>query len=137
MAGNLIKAFLGDGSGGFTEVETEVYTSEDKAAILAINKQLASIDTKTASFDLVLADAGAYIRSTSATAITCTVPLSSQQNIPVNTIITIRQAGAGQVSITFAIGVSLNGDVKTAGQHKSLQLIKVGNDTWDIVGGVV
>ncbi len=136
MAGGLIKAFQDNGAGGFQECETELYSSADKAAVATINNRVASLVTKTASFDLVLSEAGAYIRSTSATAITATVPLSSSVDFPSGTIITIRQAGAGQVTVNYAIGVTLNGDRKTAAQHKSLQIIKVGNDTWDIVGGI-
>lgn len=97
--------------------------------------QVKSIIAKTGNFTLVLADAGAYIRSTASGAITCTVPLNSGVEIPVKSVITIRQAGTGVVTIAPASGVTLNGGLKTGGQHKSLQLIKIDTNVWDVEGG--
>lgn len=137
MAGTGIKAFKNNGDGTFSEVDTEEYTSADKAAVATINRQVASLVTKSANFTFDLSEAGAYIRYTGSTAITATVPASTTADFPTGTIITIRQAGAGVVTVSGTIGVTLNGYANTAGQNKSLQIIKVGNDTWDIVGGVV
>ncbi len=137
MAGNgLIKAFQDNGIGGFQECETEVFETTEKQAVQTINKQVASLVTKSSSFTLELSDAGAYIRSTSISNITGTVPPSSSVAFAAGTIITFRQAGAGKVTAYAGVGVTLNGDPNTAGQNKALQIIKVGNDTWDIVGGV-
>jgi hypothetical protein len=138
MAANrLIKAFQDNGTGGFQECETEVFETSEKNAVQTINKQVASLVTKTANFTFALTEAGAYIRSTGASNITATVPASVTTDFPAGTIITVRQAGAGVVNISNTVGVTLNGYANTSGQNKSLQIIKVGNDTWDIVGGVV
>jgi hypothetical protein len=137
MAANGIKAFKNNGDGTFSEVDTEEYTSDDKAAVATINRQVASLVTKSANFTFALSEAGAYIRYTGSGTITATVPASATTDFPQGTIITIRQAGAGVVTVSGSIGVTLNGYTNTAGQNKSLQIIKVGNDTWDIVGGVV
>ena len=136
MAADQIRAFKDSGSGSFVEVDTEEYTAANKAAVATINKQVASIVTKTANFTFALTEAGAYIRSTSATAIIATIDIDTNVSFPIGTILTIRQAGAGQVTVSYGIGVTLNGDRKTAAQHKSLQIIKVANDTWDVIGGV-
>ena len=136
MAADQIRAFKDSGSGSFVEVDTEEYTTANKAAVTTINKQVASIVTKTANFTFALSEAGAYVRSTSATAITATIDTEANVNFPVGTILTIRQAGAGQVTVTGGLGVTLNGDRKTAAQHKSLQIIKVASDVFDIIGGV-
>lgn len=98
--------------------------------------EVKSIVTKSSAFTLALVEAGAYIRSTSASAITCTVPTNATVAFPVKTVITIRQAAAGQVTCTGASGVTLNGSAKTASQNKSLQLVKVDTDVWDVEGGV-
>lgn len=98
--------------------------------------EVKSIVAKTGNFTLVLAEAGAYIRSTASGAITCTVPTNSGVEIPVKSVITIRQAGTGVVTIAAASGVTLNGGLKTGGQHKSLQLIKIDINVWDVEGGV-
>jgi hypothetical protein len=137
MAANGIKAFKNNGDGTFSEVDTEEYTSDDKAAVATINRQVASLVTKSANFTFALSEAGAYIRYTGSGTITATVPAALTTDFPPGTIITIRQAGAGVVTVSGSIGVTLNGYANTAGQNKSLQIIKVGNDTWDIVGGVV
>ena len=131
-----IKAFQDNGAGGFQECETEVFESSEKTAVATINKQVASIVTKSANFTFALSEAGAYVRSTSATAITATIDTEANVNFPVGTILTIRQAGAGQVTVSGGLGVTLNGDRKTAAQHKSLQIIKVAGDVFDIIGGV-
>lgn len=98
--------------------------------------EVKSIVAKTGNFTLALTEAGVYIRSTAASAITCTVPTNASVAFPIKTVITIRQAAAGQVTCTPASGVTLNGWTKTQEIHKSLQLIKVDTDTWDIEGGV-
>jgi hypothetical protein len=136
MAANQIRAFKDSGSGAFVEVDTEEYTAEDKLAVASINKKVGGIVTKSASFTLELAEAGAYIRSTSATGITGTVPPTSSVAFEEGTIITFRQTAAGKITAMAGVGVTLNGDPSTAGQHKTLQIIKVHNDTWDVVGGV-
>ncbi len=97
--------------------------------------EVKSIVAKTGNFTLVLAEAGAYIRSTASSDITCTVPANSGVEIPVKSVITIRQAGTGKVTVAPASGVTLNGGLKTQAQHKSLQLIKIDTNVWDVEGG--
>lgn len=97
--------------------------------------EVKSIVAKTGNFTLVLSEAGAYIRSTASSNITCTVPTNATAAFPVKTVITIRQAAAGVVTCSPASGVTLNGGAKTQGVHKSIQLIKVDTNTWDIEGG--
>jgi len=112
-------------------------SSKVNAQILAAQKTVVGIVSKTAGFNLETADAGKYLRYDSVNEGTCTVPPYSTLQIPANTVITIRQAGAGILTMQGGSGVTLNGDLKTGGQHKSLQLIYLGNDVWDVVGGVL
>jgi len=85
---------------------------------------------------LVLADDGKYLRYTNAAAVTATVPPNASVAFPTGTVITMRQAGAGQVTLSAGAGVTLNGNLKTAEQHASIQIMKVDTDVWDVTGGV-
>ena len=105
-------------------------------AIASAQKTVIGIVSKTASFTLVTSDAGKYIRYDSVNEGVCTVPPYSTLQIPANTVITIRQAGAGSLTLQAGSGATLNGDLKTAGQHKNIQLINVTGDVWDVVGGI-
>lgn len=116
---------------------SEIWTSSKvNAQILAAQKTVVGIVTETASFSLETADAGKYLRYDSVNEATCTVPPYSTLQIPANTVITIRQAGAGVLTFQGGSGVTLNGALSTPGQHKNLQLIYIGNDVWDVVGGI-
>lgn len=106
------------------------------AEIETSRKQILGIVYKDTSFSLALTDAGKYIRFDHATGGTCTVPQNSSVAFPVNTVITLRQIGAGQLDLQADTNVTLNGDLGTGGQHKSIQIIKVDTNIWDVIGGV-
>ena len=94
-----------------------------------------SITTKTAAWTFSLAE-GDYYRSTGASDVNATVPPNASVAYPVGTVITIRQAGNGVVTLVAGSGVTLNGDLKTAGQNKNISAVKLDANLWDIVGGV-
>ena len=87
---------------------------------------------------LATADAGKLIRHTSASAITDTIPANATDAIPVESVISFRQAGAGQITIAAASGVTLNIPTgltaKTRAQGSSIMLHKVATNEWDITG---
>ena len=120
--------------------EGQMYTSN----VVAVNDLSANkadkhpiIRTITGTTDtLVLTDDGKYLRYTNAAAVTATVPPNASVAFITGTVITMRQAGAGQVTLAAGAGVTLNGDLKTAAQHASIQIIKVDTDVWDVIGGV-
>jgi hypothetical protein len=92
------------------------------------------------TYTLVLTDAGKMIRCTNASAVTVTIPLNATVAFPTGTVIEVRQAGAGQVTISPTGGVTLNSESsmrKTAAQYRGVSLIKVGTDTWDLDGSLV
>ena len=99
------------------------------------SKQLV-INTQAGSYTLALVDSQAYVRMTSATGVNLTVPPNSTVAFPVGTVIQVRQAGAGKVTVVAGGGVS----VLTAEtlllrkQGSTASLIKVATDTWDLVG---
>jgi hypothetical protein len=91
------------------------------------------------SYTLALADTGAIVRCTSGSAVTVTVPANSTAAFAVGTSIEIRQSGAGQVTLSPAGGVTLNSESsmrKTAAQHRSVSLVKVATDMWDLDGSL-
>lgn len=88
------------------------------------------------SYTLALSDAGKYVRCTNSSPVTITVPTHAAAPIPVRTVITLRQAGTGQITVVGQSGVTLNGNNKSPEQHQSFQLIKIGGSEWDVEGGV-
>lgn len=103
-------------------------------------QQLVAINTQAGAYTLVLADAGKAIRCTSASAVAVTVPANSTVPFAVGTVIEVRQAGVGQISIAAAGGVTVNSEasmLKVAAQHRGVTLVKVATDTWDLDGALV
>lgn len=85
---------------------------------------------------LALTDALGYIRCTSGSATTVTVPANASVAFDIGAQINIRQAGEGQVTVAPAGGVTINTPetLKTRKQHSLITLIKVAENTWDILG---
>lgn len=91
------------------------------------------------TYTAVIGDADGYIRFTNAGAIAFTVPANASVAYRVGTVLTIRQGGAGTVTITPDTGVTLNsfgGSLTTAGQHATVQMKQVAVDVWDVIGHV-
>jgi hypothetical protein len=96
------------------------------------------IEAVTGTYTLDIDDAGKYLRSTSASGYTITVPTNASVAFPVGIHVDIIQAGAGQVTIAGDVGVTVNctpGN-KTAIQWGAVTLIKVGTDEWDLIGNL-
>jgi hypothetical protein len=133
-----------DHADAINKIEAELGTNPSgsaatvQAAITALREVTINTQSGT-SYTLVLADAGALVRCTSGSAVTVTVPLNATVAYPVGTSIEIRQAGAGQVTVSPTGGVTLNSESamrKTAAQHRSVSLVKVATDTWDLDGSL-
>ncbi len=95
--------------------------------------------TKTASYTLVLADSGKLIEMNVAVANALTVPPNSSVAFPVGSVISVRQYGAGQTTITAGAGVTvrvLGGIAGMAGQYSEVTLTKRATDEWVLVGDV-
>ena len=93
------------------------------------------------TYTLVLTDnRNKLITASNAAAQTYTIPLNSSVAFPIGSIINIIQIGAGQVTIQGASGVTVasTGAVATAPklrvQYSAASLIKVGTDSWYVVG---
>jgi len=89
------------------------------------------------SYTLVGADAYKIVDCTNAAAITLTIPPNGTEPFAVGTQITIRQGGAGQVTIAPGSGVTLeapDSKLKTRAQYSPITLIKKATNTWAIMG---
>lgn len=94
------------------------------------------VNSQAANYTLALSDAWQYLRMTSSTANTVTVPANSTVAFPIGTQVTIRQAGTGQTTVVAASGVTITTPetLKLRAQHAAVTLIKAGTDLWDLVG---
>ena len=98
-----------------------------------------SFNEETASYTLVLADAGKIVEMNVASANDLTVPLDSSVAFPVGTNITILQTGAGQTTLVATGGVTINATpgLKLRAQWSSTTLIKRATDIWVAIGDLV
>lgn len=98
-----------------------------------------TINTQSTSYTLALSDAGGMVRMNVASANTLTVPPNSSVAFPIGTQIVCKQVGAGQTTIVAGSGVTINvfgNTTKSAGQHASWSLIKVGTNEWALDGNL-
>ena len=90
------------------------------------------------SYTLVLGDAGKMIECANAGAITVTVPTNASVAFPVSSVVHVAQAGAGQVTIAAAAGVTIRKhaslNARSFGQEAVLSLAKTATDTWRLFG---
>ena len=94
---------------------------------------------QTASYTLVLADAGALVEMNVASANNLTVPPNSSVAFPIGTTIDVVQYGAGQTTIVAGAGVTIRSSgskLKITGQYSSASLYKKGTDEWILVGDI-
>lgn len=96
-----------------------------------------SINARTADYTLALSDAGKLVTASHATnAISITVPAESSVAFQVGTHIDVARLGAGNVNVTGATGVTVNGTpgLKLRAQYSSATLIEVASNSWLVVG---
>lgn len=110
------------------------WTADDNArdtAILALQTTAANI--RTASYTLVLADAGKIVELNVAAANTVTVPPNSSVAFPVGTLIEVSQYGAGGTTVAAGSGVTIVtplASLAVAARYGSLSLRKRATDEW-------
>lgn len=102
-------------------------------AMIAINAQTGT------SYTTVLGDDGKLVTCDNAAAITFTIPPNSSVAYGIGTQINIMQLGAGQVTITAGVGVTLRSagtKLKTNGQYSVATCCKIATDTWVVIGNL-
>lgn len=102
-------------------------------AMIAINAQTGT------TYTTVLADDGKLVTCDNGSPIALTIPPSSSVNYGIGTQINIMQLGAGQVTITPGVGVTIrsaNSRLKTTAQYSVATCVKIATDTWVAVGSL-
>ena len=93
------------------------------------------------TYTLVLNDTGRYLRATNGAGCAITVPPNGEAPFPIDTVVSIRAATAGTVSLAAGSGVTLNppggsgGSLNFAEEGAVVQIKKVGVNEWDVIGG--
>jgi hypothetical protein len=103
-------------------------------AMIALNAQTGT------TYTTVLGDDGKLVTCDNGSAIALTIPPSSSVNYGIGTQINIMQLGAGVVTITAGVGVTLRSagsKLKTNGQYAVATCCKIATDTWVVVGNLV
>ena len=96
--------------------------------------ELRSANAQTVNYTLAADDPGKVVEVDSATAKVVTVPPNASVVFPVGTILEVVQIGAGGVTLSPGVGVTLLGaTLATAAVGKTLYLRKRATDTW-VVG---
>jgi len=99
-------------------------------------------DQTGTSYTPVLADQyQVLVTRSNASASTLTIPTNASVAFPVGTVITVLNKGAGLVTISGAVGVTVLSAGATAAsptlsQYKSAALMQVAANTWYIVGAI-
>jgi hypothetical protein len=100
---------------------------------LAIQLSVAGINAQTASYVLVLGDAGKLVQMNVGSANNLTVPLNATVAFPIGTVIDVEMIGAGVTTIVATGGVTINSAnglvFKT--QFQQGRLTKSASDVWE------
>ena len=99
---------------------------------------------QTADYTLVLNDSyQTLIPMNKATAIALKIPTNASVAIPVGSVVTVLNKGAGTCTIsavtsgtTTVLSAGATAAAPTLAQYKSAALIKVATDTWYVVGAI-
>lgn len=109
----------------------------DKRVVLDPRFTAITTNTQTASYVLVLTDAGVMVEMNVASGNTLTVPPNSSVPFPVGTVIGWRQYGAGQITLTPGSGVTIRASgskLKSAAQYSEGAFTKRATDEWVAAG---
>jgi hypothetical protein len=102
-------------------------------AMIALNAQTGT------TYTTVLADDGKLVTCDNGSPIALTIPPSSSVNYGIGTQINVMQLGAGQVTITAGVGVTLRSagsKLKTQAQYAVATCCKIATDTWVVLGNL-
>jgi hypothetical protein len=102
-------------------------------SMIALNAQTGT------TYTTVIADDGKLVTCDNGSPIAVTIPPSSSVNYGIGTQINVMQLGAGQVTITAGVGVTLRSAgtrLKTNGQYAVATCCKIATDTWVVIGNL-
>ena len=126
---------------GFPASTGDIFTAADYNGLVTFDV----IADKTADYTVAIADTYQVLVSMNkATAVALQIPTNATAAIPVGSVITILNKGAGLCTISAVTSgtttIESAGAVAaspTLAQYKSAACIKTGTDTWYVVGAVV
>lgn len=131
-----------DGSGGGTpivairlnNIEQGIETIDDRVTALEDTAAVVTANLQTASYTLVLTDAGKVVEMNSASATTVTVPPNSSVAFPIGTVIEVGRLGAGSVTLVAGSGVTIRiptgSSLILRAQYSTVGLRKRAADEW-------
>lgn len=95
-----------------------------------------SFNQQVSSYTLVIGDKDKVVEISNSSPTTLTVPANSSVPFEIGSSINILQTGAGQVTVSPAIGVTVNSTpgLKLRAQWSFATLIKRGINTWVLIG---
>lgn len=129
--------FIQQDDNGNTVNRFEFWNGTSWTIIDADRKSLISTVSGPYTLATNLLDAGRTIEQSSPTPVTLTVPNESTANYPSGSQIFIVQTGVGQITVTPASGVTINGTpgLKTRAQWSMITLTKrTTSNTWLVTG---
>lgn len=126
---------LGDEVGGRTHAQMHADENDAIEAMQAhILAGITVANVQTADYTAVLSDAGKVIELNSATAVVLTIPPASSVAWPTGTVLSVYQAGSGNVSVAAGSGVTIRNLAALRGQYAEASLRYRGSDEWVLEG---
>lgn len=127
-------------STGFPASTGDIFTAADYNGLVTFDV----IADKTADYTVAVADSyQVLISMNKATAVALQIPTNATAAIPVGSVITILNKGAGLCTIsavtsgtTTILSAGAVAASPTLAQYKSAACIKVATDTWYVVGAI-
>jgi len=106
--------------------------------VTAADLSVVTANVQTASYTLVIGDAGKAVEMNVGTANNVAVPPNSSVAFPVGTIVEVAQVGAGQTTIVAGSGVTVRTPetLVLSGQWSTVSLRKRATDEWLLAGDV-
>jgi hypothetical protein len=125
---------------GFPASTGDIFTAADYNGLVTFDVKA----DQTADYTLVLADSyQVLVPMNKATAVALKIPTNASAAIPVGSVVTVLNKGAGAVTISAVTSGTTTilsaGAVlaqPTLAQYKSAALIKTATDTWYVVGAI-
>jgi hypothetical protein len=125
---------------GFPAATGDIFTAADYNGLVTFDVEA----DKTNDYTVVLADSYQnLIPMNKATAVALKIPTNASAAIPVGTVISVLNKGAGTVTIsavtsgtTTILSAGSVAASPTLGQYKTAACIKTATDTWYVVGAI-
>jgi len=125
---------------GFPAATGDIFTAADYNGLVTFD---VSAD-QTADYTAVLADSyQKLVVMNKSTAVAFKIPTNASAAIPVGSVITVLNKGAGTLTIsavtsgtTTVLSAGAVAASPTVGQYKTAACIKTATDTWYVVGGI-